>query len=141
MPNFLIGAIATDNKGEEYPALRGGWRVITDTQFYYKVLGDYPIGAADQLIWDNWIDDAVTRWETMRSMNGGTPKPPMGIRPTMGFDVADLGPDKHSLGFRYGGWWDVPETWQDTDPDMAAERAAHRYKEKNAKIAQYPTQR
>jgi hypothetical protein len=132
VPEFLIGKTAKLPSGKLTPPLRPGWRVIIDDQFYYKVLAEYPQGGQNQLIWDSWIDDAVSRWEMMRTMNGGQVIPPQGIKPTMGLDVADLGPDKDCAAFRYGTWWDIPETWKSIDPHNTAERAAREYKERNA---------
>jgi hypothetical protein len=135
VPAFLVGLTAERGNGTRTEPLNPGWRVIVDDQFYYKVLGEYPAGGMNQLIWDNWIDDAVSKWEAMRALNGGTIKPPEGVeQPVMGQDVADMGDDSHCTAFRYGIWWDVPITWKGVDPDDAAERAAKLYIERNAKV-------
>jgi len=134
VPAFLVGLTATREDGSETEPLRPGWRVITDNQFYYKVVGDYPAGGLDRLIADEWIDLAVSKWEQMRAANGGEPLPPRGVRPIGGLDVSAGGPDFHSMGFRYGIWWDVPYTWKDDDPSHAAETAAELYVERNCEI-------
>jgi hypothetical protein len=134
IPEFLIGIIGTMTDGSEIPPLMPGWRVVIDDQFWYKVLGQYPPGGIDQLIWDEWIDNAVSLWESMRAMNSGAVIPPQGVRPTMGFDVADLGPDHNALAFRYGIWWEPPELFKEVDPVRAAEKAADRCIEKNARL-------
>lgn len=134
VPDFLVGATATRGDGEETPPLRPGWRSIIDNQFYYKVIGDYPAGGVDRLIADEWIDVAVSKWEQMRAANGGEPLPPRGVRPIMGLDVSEGGPDFHSAGFRYGIWWNPPITWKDDDPSKAAIKAAHLYVEREAEI-------
>jgi len=133
VPAFLVGERATKENGELTPPLRPGWRVVTDNQFYYKVIGDYPAGGVDRLLADEWIDDAVARWEMMRAANNNEIMPPRGIRPTMGLDVSAGGPDFHSAAFRYGNWWDVPIVWKDNDPSSAAEKAAELYVDRNAK--------
>jgi hypothetical protein len=86
------------------------------------------------LIRDDWIDDAVARWEMARMSNGGNVIPPLGIRPIMGFDVSAGGPDYHSIGFRYGTWWDIPITWKDDDTDQANVDATKHYVNRNARI-------
>ena len=134
VPAFLVGLTAIREDGVETQPLRPGWRVIIDNQFYYKVIGDYPAGGVDRLIADEWIDLAVSKWEQMRMANGGEPLPPRGIRPIMGLDVSAGGPDFHSAGFRYGIYWDVPVTWKDDDPSLAAEKAAEHYVDRDASI-------
>ncbi len=134
VPAFLVGKRATREDGDETEPLRPGWRVIIDSQFYYKVMGEYPAGGMDRLIADEWIDIAVSKWEQMKAANGGKILPPRGIRPIMGLDVSAGGPDFHSAGFRYGIWWDVPIVWKDDDPSLAAERAAEYYAQRNAEI-------
>ena len=134
LPAFLVGLVATKGNGEPTPPLRPGWRSITDNQFYYKVLGEYPAGGVDRLIAEEWIDDAVARWEMMRAANNNEVIPPRGIRPTMGLDVSAGGPDFHCAAFRYGTWWDVPIVWKDDDPSLAAETAAQKYVDRNAKV-------
>jgi hypothetical protein len=134
IPSFLVGLQARKENGELTPPLRPGWRVIVDNQFYYKVMGDYPAGGVDRLLADEWIDDAVARWEMMRAANDGEPLPPRGIRPTMGLDVSAGGPDFHCAAFRYGTWWEVPTIWKDDDPSAAAEKAAEHYADRGARL-------
>lgn len=132
VPEFLVGYVAHTTAGKEYPAIEAGWRRIMDGQFSYKVLGEYPAAGLDQLIRDDWIDNAVTLWEAMRAMNDGLILPPPGMRPKLGYDVAGEGADSQVVVFRYGGWWDIPYSWKDMDPDRAAEKAARLYNERDA---------
>jgi hypothetical protein len=132
VPEFLEGYVAHTTAGKEYPAIDPGWRRILDGQFSYKVLGEYPAAGLDQLIRDDWIDNAVTLWEAMRAMNEGLVLPPAGLLPKMGYDVAGEGADSHVISFRYGGWWDIPISWKDMDPDRGAEKAAKHYHDRAA---------
>jgi len=134
IPEFLYGVTGKMNDGTIIPPLLPGIRVVIDNQFWYKVLGQYPPGGVDRLIWDEWIDMAVSKWELMRAAHDGIVTPPAGIQPTMGLDVADFGPDHHSACFRYGMWVDVPELWKDSDPSDAADKAARMYIRRDAKM-------
>lgn len=133
VPEYLIGTTAQMPNGKISEPLRPGYRVVIDGQFDYKVRGQYPVGAADQLFWDSWIDDAIYRWELMRASHGGVVTPPAGIQPHMGYDVAGDGADSHAYGFRYGHWWDVPTMHKEVQPHKAAMKAVRLYRERNAK--------
>jgi hypothetical protein len=132
VPDFMVGYKAHTSAGKPYPPIEAGWRRIVDGQFSYKVLGLYPAAGLDQLIRDDWIKNAVTRWEAMRAMTGGIPEPPGGIDPLMGLDVAGGGPDSHIATFRYGGWVEPPIGWKNMDPDRGAEKATRLYNEHGA---------
>jgi hypothetical protein len=134
VPEFMVGYVAHTPAGKPYPPILPGWRRIFDGQFSYKVLGEYPAAGTDQLIRDDWIDMAVSKWEGFRAMHDGQVKPPNGILPKAGYDVAGGGPDSHVIGFRYGEWCMPPLSWKDMDPDRGAEKAARYCNEREAKM-------
>jgi hypothetical protein len=131
VPEYLVGEVAHAQNGKPYPPLQAGWRKIVDQQFAYKVLGRYPAEGENQLIPDQYIDAAVSRWEMFNAQNGG--KPPQGLQPIMGLDVADEGDDMSVATFRYGLYVALPEAWGGIDPDLTGERGARLYKEHNAR--------
>ena len=135
VPDFLVGFIAHTPAGKPYPPLEAGMRRIVDGQFSYKVQGEYPAAGLDQLLRDDWIDQAVAKWEAMRAMNDGIVTPPEGIQPKMGLDVAGGGPDSHVATFNYGGWILPAISWKHMDPDRGAEKATRFYMEHKAKRA------
>jgi len=122
VPPFLVGAIALNNKKKPYPPLRPGWRKIKTTEFHYKVLGRYPPKGSNQLIEREWVDAARTRWDLYVAANGEIP--PVGVRPILGLDVADLGDDSNTLCSRYGGWIPHLDVWNGIDTNATADRVA-----------------
>jgi len=134
VPEFLIGAKALSTKGTEYPPLISGWRRITTPQFSYMVLGQYPSQSEAQLISRDWIYAARTRWDLYVAQHGE--RPPEGVRPIMGIDVADMGADYNIVCLRYGGF--VPRfehLWNGLDTDLTARRALDIYRATDAYIA------
>lgn len=132
VPDFLIGSVAVNDAGILYPPLKAGYRVIEDPQFWYKVLGEYPIEGSDQLISQSWIDAARSRWDMYRVINGVNP--PEGVRPSLGMDVADEGGDYNAVTIRYGSWIKEVEKWRGLDLDKSTDRAAKIYIELRASI-------
>lgn len=133
LPTFLEGYVAHTTAGEELPPLMPGYYRIVDSQFHYKVIGQFPPSADSQLIRDEWIDAAYARYAAFVAEHGE--KPPRGIRPTMGLDVADMGPDFNVASFKYGNLIAPLIRWNGVDPDMTADRGNKYYKEKNARLA------
>lgn len=126
VPSFLVGATAPRAKRELawYPPLEAGWRRVKDEfpEFWYKVLAKYPPQGSNQLISTEWIDKARSRWDLYVAVN--KEKPPEGVRPILGLDVADMGDDANTLCRRYGGYVARIETWSGVDPNETADRAA-----------------
>lgn len=133
VPDFLVGTTASDDKGMLYPPLPAGHRRIIESALYYMVLGEFPAQAVNQLISYEWYARARSRWDLYVAKYGINP--PAGIRPTMGLDIAEFGPDKNAEAFRYGGWIAPINTWGGVDPLVTAEKGAKHYHEKNAEKA------
>lgn len=96
LPDFLVGTSSSTEIGKQYPPLRAGWRKVTDPQYSYKVLGEYPPSGDKQLFPQESIDAAVTRhsmidWKKLSHLER-----------TAGFDVADQGSDGCSLSLFKG---------------------------------------
>jgi hypothetical protein len=128
VPSFLVGATATNAKGQPYPPLQPGYREVTEPAFWYMVLGQYPQQDETQLISQEWINNARARWDAYVAVNGMMP--PKGVQPTMGLDVGEFGPDPNVACFRYGGWVAPFVAWNGMDTDAVATKAAELYKEK-----------
>lgn len=135
LPEFLVGERAVGGAGVPYPPLKAGTYRAHDHQFFTKVLGKYPPVDQSRLIYQTWIDQAVSKWESLRTMNGGAVRPPGGIQPDMSMDVAGGGPNNNVVWYRYGDWFDVPDVWSGVDSARAAEQAAYRYVRRNSKLA------
>lgn len=120
VPKFLVGQTTISEEGIEYPPLPDTPRKITEPSFSYMVLGEYPPQAWGQLISQEWIDAAVSRWHTYVAQYGEIP--PAEIKPVMGLDIADDGTDYNVAQLRYGGWVPRPMFWNGLDPDASARR-------------------
>lgn len=121
VPDFLVGAITTNNMGKEYPPIPAGWRRIVESDFHYRVLGQYPTSSSNQLINREWINAARSRWDLWVAKYGE--KPPEGTRPLLGHDVADEGDDFNTVCARYGGWVPRIRKWKGVDPLESAEKS------------------
>lgn len=133
LPDFLVGAIAKDRKGKWYPPLKAGKYTVMDSQFSYKVLGQYPTSGAMQLFDDDKIDAAMARWQSWVATRGE--EPPKGVKSIMGGDVADLGPDASVAIKRYGGYVTRPRRKNGVDPFAAAIWFSEIYHEGDVKRA------
>lgn len=122
VPDFLVGEVANDLKGNPFPPLPAGWRKVENSAFWYMVLGEYPPQSETQLISQVWIDNAVMRYRAYVAMYGS--KPPVGITPIAGFDLADGGNDLNSLCLRYGGFVSPLKTWKGIDVDESSIKAS-----------------
>lgn len=125
VPDFLVGCTATRKDGGTYPPLGDGWRRITESAFSYMVLARYPSQGANQLVSRDDIAKARARWDAFVADRGEVP--PDGVRPTLGFDVAEDGDDANALCPRYGSYVGRFETWKGMNPDDSAEKLAARY--------------
>ncbi len=122
VPDFLVGTVAHSLSGNPYPPLPAGERVVEEPGFYYMVLGIYPAQGANQLISSEWVDRARSRYDQWVAERGE--KPPADIRPRMGLDVAEYGPDWNVPFLRYGSFVArVPKIWQGVDPMQTADKA------------------
>lgn len=125
VPDFLVGQTAVSPAGQSYPPLQAGWRRIIEPSFSYMVLGQYPAVAEGQLISRAWVNNARARWDSYVSQHGR--RPPMGIKPILGLDVAEMGVDSNVLASRYGGYLAPLESWSEIDVNETAEIAADHY--------------
>ena len=130
IPKFLVGKTTESDKGDLYPVLQAGYRRVEIANFYYMVLGQYPILGSNQLISEEWINKARSRWDMYVAEFGR--KPPVGVRPEMGMDVADEGGDYNSACSRYGGWVEGFDKWRGMDLDRSSLRAKGVYADKRA---------
>lgn len=125
VPDYLVGQSTASPAGEIYPPLPAGWRRIIEPQFSYMVLGEYPAVAEGQLISRAWVNSARARWDSYVSQNGR--KPPVGIKPILGLDVAEMGVDSNVLAIRYGGFVSPLESWSEIDVNETADIAADHF--------------
>ena len=130
VPKFLVGKTTESDKGDLYPILQAGYRRVEVASFYYMVLGQYPILGSNQLISEEWINKARSRWDMYVAEFGK--KPPVGVRPEMGMDVADEGGDYNSVCTRYGGWVEEFSKWRGMDLDRSSLKAKGVYADKRA---------
>lgn len=120
LPSFLDGVTAPDSKGGEFPPLKPGHYKVINPAFWYMVLGKYPTQAVNQLISEEWISRARSRYDLYVAEYGETP--PVGSVGIAGLDVGELGTDPSCLCFRYGGFVPPLVDWQGVDTDITAKR-------------------
>jgi len=121
VPTYLDGYSATGKDGSEMPALFGDtWRKIVDPAFSYMVMGQYPAQGSNQLISEEWTNNARSRWDAYVAKNGEIP--PAGVRAILGQDVAEFGLDSNVGMLRYGGLVMRPRIWSGVDPNETADR-------------------
>lgn len=120
VPEFLVGCMAKNDKGVEYPPLQPGHRRVTDFKFFHQVLGRFGPQGANQLIPKEAIDRARMRWDDWVFRHGENP--PEAVRPILGLDIADLGDDSNCLCKRYTDWVPRLTSWSGIHPNETAER-------------------
>lgn len=133
VPGFLVGAAAQREGGDsQYEPLAAGWRKITDQQFFYKVLAQYPTQTEAGLIPRVWFDRAVANYRQYVAEHGDTP--PGGIMPQLGYDIAEsLVGDDNVISARYDWLLKVGvDRWKGMDTIAGADRAERRYAEMGA---------
>jgi hypothetical protein len=131
VPDFLAGARAKNPQGGYYPGLVGNQiRKITVPVLSYTVLGRYPAQGVNQLISDEWINNARSRWDSYVSKFGEVF--PIGVKPIMGLDVAGEGDDLNCCMFRAGGFVPTPIVWNKVDTVFTGDRGATEYRKANA---------
>lgn len=133
VPPFLVGAEATRKDGGRYPPLPGGWRRVTESAFMYMVLARFPTQGSNQLVSTEHINAARARWDAWVADFGE--RPPEGVRPRLGLDVAEEGDDSNALCPRSGPYVGRIESWRGQNPDDTAEVLAERYVDLGAERA------
>lgn len=126
LPDFLVGAVAHAKSGLAFPPLEAGMRKIVSPEFCYMVLGEYPPQGSDQLISEEWINAARSRWNVYVATYGE--RPPQGVRPMMGVDVAEFGVDANVACLRYGGWVARMQSWSGVDTLITGDKVADLYR-------------
>lgn len=121
LPDFLVGTRAERSRGVSYPPLSAGRYKIMQPAFSHMVLGQYPAQGETQLISEEWINLARSRWDAYVAVHGEVP--PAGVKGIGGMDVADYGDDECSISFRYGGFLTQPVRWSGVDVLVSADRA------------------
>lgn len=132
LPDFLVGTVAkkTSGKDDYFPPLQPGHYFINEQEFHYMVLGQYPPQGSSQLISQEWIDKARSRWDLYVSEYGEIP--PHGTSATMGLDIGEFGSDPSVCCFRYGGYVSrLDAFWKEEDPLISAENANREYKKRS----------
>lgn len=131
VPGFLEGATARLEDGTQTPPLVGGqWRRVTNPALAYMVLARFPGQAETQLVSRAWVEAAQQRWLLWQAKYGE--RPPEGIRPLHGQDVAEFGADQNVACLRYGGWVAPFHSWTGVDVLVTADRAARLALERDA---------
>ncbi len=123
VPDVLDGCTAQRANGTWTPPLVGGqWREVTNPALSYMVLARFPGQAENQLISRAWVEAAQARWLAYRDLYGG--RPPEGVAPIHGQDVAEFGVDKNVACLRYGSWVAPFQSWNGVDILVTGDRAA-----------------
>jgi len=130
LPPCLIGQTARSQSGVEYPPLKAGSYKIMEPAFSYMVLGEYPAQGTNQLISNEWVSGARSRWDAYVSMHGEIP--PVGTCAIAGLDVGEFGTDSNVLCFRYGGFVERLLSWGGLDVIATSDRAVIEYQSRDA---------
>ena len=133
VPEFLVGTVSIGLDGRPFLPLTAGRRKVEDASFWYMVLGKYPPQGEHQLISMDWIDAARKRWDEWHAQHGD--RPPDGVRPIMGLDVAELGGDWNIACMRYGGYVGKFLAWQGLDAAQTADKSLQLYTQYHVDIA------
>jgi len=121
LPDFLEGAVAERKQGQYFPPLKPGKYKILNSCFSYMVLGQYPAHGTDQLISEEWISAARSRYDIYVAQYGETP--PGGATGVMGLDVAEMGDDSNVAVGRYGGYLTPFTSWSGVNTVETGDRA------------------
>ena len=126
LPPFLVGSLAKRQDGTDFPPLVAGKYKITNPALSYMVLGQYPAQGSNQLISEEWISAARSRYDLYTARNGDGP--PEGAHGIMGLDIAEMGADSNVAVGRYGGYVTKFSAWGGVDPSVTEERAVAWYR-------------
>ncbi len=113
LPAYLVGCVPVDQQGTEYAPLKAGWYKIIEHQFSHVVLGEYPAQAENQLISEEWVDKARSRYDLFTTKHGVVI--PEYAKCTCGLDIADMGKDSSVLSKRFGNFLHPLVSWQKQD--------------------------
>jgi len=113
LPEYLVGAVPIDQRNKPLTPLAAGWYKIIEHQFSHVVLGEYPAQADNQLISEEWIDKARSRYDLFVAAHGVIV--PETIRCTGGLDIADGGKDNSVWCKRFGNFVHPLVSWQKQD--------------------------
>jgi hypothetical protein len=113
LPDFLVGCTPHDQKGQPYPPLKAGWYKIIEHQFSHVVLGEYPAQAANQLISEEWVDLARSRYDMFVAKHGVLV--PESTNCSAGLDIAEMGEDSSVLVKRFGNFVHPLSSWNKQD--------------------------
>jgi len=113
LPEYLVGCIPTDQQRRPLAPLAPGTYKIVEHQFSHVVLGEYPAQADNQLISEEWIDKARSRYDLFVAAHGVIV--PETIRCTGGLDIADQGRDSSVWCKRFGNFVHPLVSWQKQD--------------------------
>lgn len=133
VPKFLVGKTAKNPAGGDFLPLKDEFRKIMNPSFSYMVLARYPAQGVNQLISEEWISRARSRWDAHVAKFGE--KPPLETKPIMGLDAAEYGLDSNCAYFRYGGYVARPEKWNGVDMMATGDQGAKIYQLKSAYFA------
>jgi len=121
LPDFLVGAVAIDQKGRNLSPLQAGKYKVMVPAFSHMVLGEYPAQAEDQLISQEWVNAARSRWDMYVARYGEVA--PKGVPGVAGVDPGEFGNDPTVLVEKHGGWVPAPIQWHGVDVIVTADRA------------------
>lgn len=133
LPEFLIGEVGYSDGGKAYPPLKPGHYRIKDPSFSYKVLGQYPARGSNQLISEEWVNAARSRYDAYVAKFGE--KPPVGTRAIQGVDVGEFGSDDNVSVFRYGGYVEVVLMPGDVDTIETGDNAVRENQNRDVSVA------
>lgn len=133
VPDYLVGHASKGLDGKEYPPLPAGVRKITQPEFSYMVLARYPNQSERKLIDEAWISAARSRWDVYVAQNGE--RPPAGVEPVMGVDMAEYGTDYNVAMLRYGGYVAKPTFWAGMDVDESTSKVCEIYRNNHVDFA------
>ena len=122
LPEFLVSTQAKRQGGGIFPPLVAGKYKIINSAFAYMVLGRYPAAGSSQLISQEWISKARSRYDIYVATHGDIP--PVGSSGIMGLDCAEFGDDLNVAVGRFGGYLTQLKTWGGVDMIETGKKAA-----------------
>ena len=125
VPDCLFGVQAKRQGGGIFPPLLAGKYKIINSAFAYMVLGRYPAAGSNQLISQEWISRARSRYDIYISEHGEVP--PAGASGIMGLDCAEFGEDWNVAVGRFGGYLTPFKIWGGVDMIETGKKASMWY--------------